>query len=80
MADADFEALMVVSGQDDVILEEDDRVYEKGDSFKSKHYQACQPISRLALLASFFSIWLKKCVLFYLLQDGILLTVILLVI
>jgi len=29
VADADFEALMVVSGQDDVILEEDDRVYER---------------------------------------------------
>jgi len=29
----------------DVVLEEDDGIYEKGDTLKSFHHQACQPIS-----------------------------------
>ena len=56
VADADIEAMMMVSGHGDVYLEEDDGIYEKGDSFKSFHHQACQPISHQALLASFISI------------------------
>ena len=46
-----------------VVLEEDDNIYEKGDTFKSFHHQARQPISRKALLAGFLSVWLKKYVL-----------------
>jgi len=40
VAYAEIEALMVVSGHSDVVLEEDDRVFEYGDSFKSYHHQA----------------------------------------
>ena len=46
----------------DVVLEEDDGIYEKGDTFKSFHHQTRQLISRKALLASFLSVWLKRCV------------------
>ena len=29
----------------DILLKEDEGVYEKGDTFKSFHHQACQPVS-----------------------------------
>ena len=45
----------------DVVLEEDDDIYEKGDTLKSFHYQARQLISQKALLAGFLSVWLKRC-------------------
>jgi len=32
--------MMVSSGHEDVILDEDDGIYEKGDKFKSFHHQA----------------------------------------
>ena len=38
----------------DIVLEEDDGIYEKDDIFKRFHHQARQPISRKALLASFY--------------------------
>ena len=48
--------------QGDIVLEEDDGIYEKDDTLKSFHHQARQPISRKALLAGFLSVWLKRCV------------------
>ena len=44
----------------DVVLEEDDSIYGKGDTLKSFHHQAHQPISRKVLLADFLSVWLKR--------------------
>ena len=67
-----IDAMMSSNGLDEVVLEEDDGIYEKGDKFKSFHRQANQPISRKALLAGILSVWLKKCVLPSLLHDGIL--------
>jgi len=61
----------------DILLEEDEGIYEKGDTFKSFHHQAYQPISRKALLAGFLSISLKRCVVSSLLHDAILLTTLL---
>jgi len=46
----------------DVVLEEDDGIYKKGDFLKSFHHQGRQPISWKALLADFLSVWLKRCV------------------
>jgi len=46
VSDEDSTAMMAVSGHGDVILEADDGIYEKGDSFKSFNHQASQPISR----------------------------------
>jgi len=60
VADVDIEAMMVVSGHDDVVLEKDDGIYEKGDKFKKFHRQARQLMSRQALLAGFLSVWLKN--------------------
>ena len=37
----------------DIVLEEDDDIYEKSDTLKSFHHQARQLISRKALLAGF---------------------------
>ena len=62
---------MVVKGHDDVALEEDDGIYEKGDEFKSFHCQANHPMSRQALPTGFLSVWLK-CVVSSLLHDRIL--------
>jgi len=45
----------------DVVFEEEDGIYEKGDTFKSFHHQAHQPISQKALLVGFLSVWLKRC-------------------
>ena len=40
----------------DVILKEDDGIYEKADTLKSFHHQARQLISQKALLAGFLSV------------------------
>ena len=47
--------------QGDIVLEEDDGIYEKGDIFRSFHHQARQPMSQKALLAGFLSVRLKRC-------------------
>jgi len=52
---------MVSIAHEDVILEEDDGIYEKSDKFKSFHQQAKHSMSQKALLASFLLVWLKKC-------------------
>jgi len=44
-----------------VVLEEDDGTYKKGDTLKSFHHQAHQPISRKVFLSGFLSVWLKRC-------------------
>ena len=62
---------MVSSGPGDINLEEDDKIYEKSNKFKSFHDQASLPISRKALLAGFLSTWLKMCVILSLPRDGI---------
>ena len=54
--DPEIEARMAASGCYDVIFEEDDGVYEKGDFFKSYHHQARQPLSLPAILAGFLSV------------------------
>ena len=41
---------MISSAHEDVVMEEDDGIYEKGDRFKSFHHQAKHPISRKALM------------------------------
>ena len=48
--------------QGDLILEEDDGPYEKGDILRSFHHQARRPTSQKALLAGFLTVWLKRCV------------------
>jgi len=53
---------MRVNDHEDVVLEEDDGDYERGDVFLSFHCQAKIPISRKALLAGFLSAWLNICV------------------
>ena len=68
----DIHQKMVSSAHEDIILEEDDKIYEKGDRFKSFHHQAKYAISRKALLAGFLSVWLKKCIVPSPLHDGIL--------
>jgi len=45
---------------DDIVYEEDNREYEKGDKFLSFHRQAGRLMSRKALLAGYLSAWLKK--------------------
>jgi len=45
----------------DIILEEDDIIYEKGDTLKRFHHQARQPISQKALLAGFLSVCEEVC-------------------
>jgi len=62
---------MAASGHGDVILDEDDNIYEKGNRFKSFHHQA-KPMSRKALLVGFLSVWLKKYVVPFPLHDRIL--------
>ena len=66
---------MACSGHGDVVLKEDGRIYKKGDKFKSFHIQMNQPIFQKALIAGFLSVWLKKCVIPYLLHDEITLLV-----
>ena len=48
--------------QGDLVLEEDDGPYEKGDILQSFLHQARRPMSRKALLAGFLTVWLKRCV------------------
>ena len=62
---------MVSSRHDDIILEEDEGIYEKGNTFKSFHGQASQSMSQKALLAVFCSVWLQKCVIPSPPHDGI---------
>jgi len=40
--------------QGDIILEEDDGIYEKGDILRSFHYLACRPMSQKAMLVAFY--------------------------
>ena len=61
----------------DMILEEDDGIYEKGDILRSFHHQARRPMSQKALLAEFLSVWLKRCVVSSPSSDVILPTVLL---
>jgi len=44
--------------QGDLILEEDDGPYEKGDILRSFHHQARRSTSRKALLDGFLTVWL----------------------
>jgi len=66
--------------QGDIVLEEDDGIYEKEDTLKSFHHQARQPISWKAFLVGFLSVWLKKCVVSSPPHNAILLMALLLVI
>ena len=52
--------MMRKHNHEDVILEEDDGIYEKGDTLQSFHHQARQLISRKAILAGFLSVWLEE--------------------
>jgi len=54
VADKEIFQRMKEHAQGDIILEEDDGIYEKGDILRSFHHQARQPMSRKALLAGFF--------------------------
>ena len=62
VADDDTFRRMKEHAQGDIVLEEDDGIYEKGDILRSFHHHACQPMSQKALLAGFLLIWLKRCV------------------
>ena len=62
MVDKHISKTMVTSGHMDVVLDEDEGEYEKGDMFLSFHCQAARPISRKAMLAGYLSAWLKRCV------------------
>ena len=61
VADEDIFRRMQENSQGDLILDEDDGPYEKGDILRSFHHQA-RPTSRKALLAGFLTVWLKRCV------------------
>ena len=63
--------------QGDIILEEDDDIYEEGDILRSFYHQARRPISRKALLVGFLSVWLKRCVVSSPSSDVVLLIVLL---
>ena len=63
---------MISSAHENVVLKENGGIYEKGDRFKSFHWQAKYPVSRKALLVGFLSVWLKKCVVLSPPHDGIL--------
>jgi len=62
VADEDIFWRMQEHSQGDMVLEEDDGIYEKGDILRSFHHQARRPMSWKALLAKFLSVWLKRCV------------------
>jgi len=62
---------MASSGHDDIVYEEDDEEYEKGDTFLSFHRQARRPLSRKTLLVGYLSAWLKKCVILSPTHNGI---------
>ena len=56
VADEDIFRRMQEHSQGDMILEEDDGPYEKGDILRSFHHQARRPMSRKALLAGFIGL------------------------
>ena len=56
VVEEDILQMMRKHDHEDVVLKEDDGIYEKGDTFKNFHHQARQPISRKALLADFLSV------------------------
>ena len=58
----DILQMMKEHDQGDILLEEDEGIYEKGDTFKSFHHQARQLVSQKVLLAGFMSVWLKRYV------------------
>ena len=62
VADEDIFRRMQEHSQGDMILKEDDCIYEKCDILRSFHHQACRPTSRKALLPGFLMVWLKRCV------------------
>ena len=70
--DDEIHQKMVSSAHEDVVLEEDGTIYEKGDKFKSFHRQVKHHISQKAFLARILLVWLKKCVISSPLHDGIL--------
>ena len=53
---------MVSNAHGDVVLEDDDGIYEKGDRFKRFHHQAKHHMSQKALPSGFLLVWLKSCV------------------
>jgi len=53
VADEKIFRRMKEHAQGDIILEEDDGIYEKGDLLRSFHHQARQLISRKAFLSGF---------------------------
>jgi len=60
ISDENIARVMAASGHGDVILDENDNIYEKGDRFKSFYHQVSQPMSRKALLVGFLSVQLKN--------------------
>ena len=54
--DEDIFWRMKEHAQGDIILEEDDSIYKKGDILRSFNHQARQPMSQKALLAGFLSV------------------------
>ena len=62
ISDTDINRKMIFNAHEDIVLEENVGIYDKGDRFKSFHRQAKHPMSRKALLVGFLSVWLKKCV------------------
>ena len=45
ISEEDIRHKMIFSAHEDIILEEDDGIYKKGDKFKSSHHQAKHPMS-----------------------------------
>ena len=62
VADEDIFSRKQKHSQRDLVMEEDDGPYEKGDVLRSFHHQARRPMSQKALLAGFLTVWLKRCV------------------
>ena len=54
LVDEDFFRRMQEHSQGDMILEEDDGIYEKGDIFRSFHHQARRPMSQKATFGRVF--------------------------
>ena len=71
VADRQIAKAIKAGGHEDIVLEEDDCKYERGDTFLSFHFQASRLISRMTLLAGYLSAWLKRCVIPSLPHDGI---------
>jgi hypothetical protein len=62
---------MQQANMSDLTLEENEGEYRRGETFRNHHYQALRPLSRMATLAGFLSLWLKKCVIPSPPRDGI---------